>query len=74
MGVNQSGAKLNTIMPIPLKKPKPLLPQVPEDITINTKLYIIYSLYSTKESITSKKDYNNKVKSINIFIFTSLAL
>ena len=47
---------------------------MPEDITINIKLYIIYSLYSTRESVTSKEDYNNKVKSINIFISTSLAL
>ena len=46
---------------------------MPEDITINTKLYIIYSLYFTGESVTGEKDYNNKVKSVSIFIFTSLA-
>ena len=74
MGVNWGRARLNIIMPVPLKKLKLLLPQPLEDIAINTKLYIIYSLYFTKESITGKEDYNNKVKSISIFIFTFLAL
>ena len=60
-------------MPALLKEPKPLLPQPPKDIVIDTKLYIIYSLYSTKESVTGEEDYNNEVKSIGIFIFISLA-
>ena len=46
---------------------------MPEDIAINTKLYIIYSLYFIRESVTGKKDYNNEVKSISTFTSTSLA-
>ena len=61
-------------MPAPLKELKPLFPQLVEDIVINTKLYIIYSLYFTGESVTGKEDYNDEVKSISMFIFTFLAL
>ena len=61
-------------MPVLLKELKLLFPQPLEDIAIDTKLYIIYSLYFTKEIITGEKDYNDKIKSISIFIFTFLAL
>ena len=73
VGVNRGGAGLNTVMPAPLKEPKPLLPQPPEDIAVDTKLYVIYSLYSTGESITGEEDYNDEVKSVGMFTSTSLA-